>query len=123
VLLETLAFHKLRAHITYSGRGGHLAYFRTPSGTEVDFVWRRGATTVGIEVKAAERWRPEYSRALNDLVDAGVVARAWGIYLGEKRFRTGKVEVLPLAELLAKLSAGQVLKPVARSAASRSRGP
>lgn len=41
-LLETLVFHELRAHMSYSNCGGTLSYYRTPSGTEVDFIWSRG---------------------------------------------------------------------------------
>ena len=40
-LLETLGFHELRARIAYSGCGGDMAYYRTPSGSEVDFIWTR----------------------------------------------------------------------------------
>ena len=48
-LLETLVFHELRAQIAYSGCGGELSYYRTASGSEVDFVWTRGRHAIGIE--------------------------------------------------------------------------
>jgi len=108
-LLETLVFHELRAQSAYSGVGGDLAYYRTPSGTEVDFIWTRGRTAVGIEVKATERWRPEFSRALVEMHGAGVLRRAFGIYLGERALQAGPVRVLPLHAFLADLAAGRVL--------------
>ena len=108
-LLETLVFHELRAQIAYANCGGELAYYRTPSGTEIDFIWSRGRTAVGIEVKASERWRPEFSRALKDLHGCGAIRRAFGVYLGERPLRDGAVHVLPLAAFLRELSGGRVL--------------
>jgi predicted AAA+ superfamily ATPase len=113
-LLETLVLHELRAQIAYAGCGGELSYYRTPSGTEVDFVWRRGRLAVGIEVKASPRWRPEYGRALAELHRAGVVTGCCGVYLGDAPLRDGPVRVLPLRSFLAELSAGRVLAPTRR---------
>jgi predicted AAA+ superfamily ATPase len=110
VLLETLIHHELRSQTAISGCGGDLAYYRTPSGTEVDFVWTRAGAAVGIEVKAATRWRPEYARALNEMHDAGIISGAWGVYLGDKRFREGAVDVLPAAEFLRALASGDVMR-------------
>jgi uncharacterized protein len=109
MLLQTLVFHELRAQIAYSDCGGDLSYYRTPSGTEVDFVWARADHAVGIEVKATERWRPEFSRALLELQSSGVIATAWGVFLGERPLQVGPVRVLPLHMFLGELVAGRVL--------------
>jgi predicted AAA+ superfamily ATPase len=109
MLLETLVFHELRAEIAYAGAGGELSYYRTPSGTEVDFVWRRGEIAVGIEVKASKRWRTEYGRALANLLGAGVLTSCYGVYLGDIPLRDGPIRVLPLHQFLAELSSGRVL--------------
>jgi predicted AAA+ superfamily ATPase len=108
-LLETLVFHELRAHLAYAATGGELAYYRTPSGTEVDFLWTRAKAAVGIEVKASERWRPEFARALNDLHAAGAIRRAYGVYLGDRTLQDGAVRVLPIAAFLRELAGGRVL--------------
>ena len=108
-LLETLVFHELRAQIAYSVIGGELSYYRTPSGTEVDFVWRRGRLAVGIEVKASPRWRPEHGRTLADLHGAGVLTACYGVYLGDVPLRDGPIRVFPLQSFLAELSGGRVL--------------
>jgi predicted AAA+ superfamily ATPase len=113
-LLETLVFHELRAQISYSGCGGELSYYRTPSGTEVDFIWRRGNLAVGIEVKASPRWRPEYGRALADLHRSGVVGGCWAVYLGDIPLRDGAIRVLPLRTFLGELSGGRVLAAARR---------
>jgi predicted AAA+ superfamily ATPase len=109
-LLETLVFHELRAQIAYSGCGGELSYYRTPAGTEVDFVWTRGRSAVGAEVKASARWRPEFSRALADLHRAGVLSACFGVYLGDRALRDGPVRVLPVHEFLRQLAGGRVLR-------------
>jgi uncharacterized protein len=108
-LLETQVFHELRAHIAYKACGGDLAYYRTTSGSEVDFIWSRGGQAVGIEVKASERWRPEYGRALRELHGAGVTQNCFGVYLGDLPLQDGPIRVLPVHEFLNELSAGEVL--------------
>jgi predicted AAA+ superfamily ATPase len=91
------------------GPRGELAYYPTPSGTEVDFVWRRGRLAVGIEVKASPRWRPEHGRALADLHGAGALTACFGVYLGDTPLRDGPIRVFPLRMFLAELSGGRVL--------------
>ena len=119
-LLETYVFHELRAWMNRSGCRGRLAYWRTPSGSEVDFVWSRGPTevdfvftrsgrNVGIEVKAASRWRRGDAAALAQLVAAKTVRRGYGVYLGRERLRQDGVLVLPLEDFLLRLVAGEVL--------------
>ena len=75
-LLETLILHELRAQIAYSDIGGELSYWRTPSCTEVDFVWSRPGRATGIEVKSSSRLHEADGRALKELLAAGTIARA-----------------------------------------------
>jgi predicted AAA+ superfamily ATPase len=113
-LLETLVFHELRAHIAYSACGGELSYYRTASGSEVDFVWTRGRRAIGIEVKASERWRPEYGRPLSDLHRAGITTGCYGVYLGDRPLQDGPIRVLPLYAFLRELAAGGVFRAAGR---------
>jgi predicted AAA+ superfamily ATPase len=108
-LLETLVLHELRAAIAYQNLGGNLSYWRTPSGTEVDFVWERGDKRIGIEVKASKRWRSEYGSALADLKKEGRITAAFGVYAGSERQRERELTVLPFAEFTRDLTAGKVL--------------
>jgi predicted AAA+ superfamily ATPase len=108
-LLETYVLHELRAYLNRAGCGGGLAYWRTPSGVEVDFVWSRGATIVGIEVKAATRWRSGDAAALKRLAEEKGLRRAFGVYLGRQSLRDGPVLVLPLGEFLRRLAQGNVV--------------
>ena len=109
MLLETLVLHELRAQIAYSGCGGELSYYRTASGSEVDFVWTRGRHAIGIEVKASARWRSEYGRPLADLHRAGVATGCYGIYLGDRPLQDGPIRILPLHAFLRELARGRVL--------------
>ena len=110
-LLETLVLHELRAAISIANVGGEISYWRTPSGSEVDFIWSRGKTSVGIEVKASTVWRTEFGAPLEEMRAEGVVQRAFGVYLGREALKKNGVDVLPLVEFLRRLSAGKVLRP------------
>jgi predicted AAA+ superfamily ATPase len=120
-LLETLVFHELRAYLAYSNRGGTLSYYRTPSGAEVDFVWARGRHRIGIEVKAAYRWRPEHGRVLRDLHATKALTACYAAYLGESSQQDGSVRVLPVQTFLQDLARGKVL-PAAGGPSSRPSG-
>jgi hypothetical protein len=77
------------------------AYFwATHAGAELDLLLFKGGRRVGVEVKRmdAPRLTPSMQTALNDLrLDALYV-----VYPGERRYRLGgRVEVVPLAALLA----------------------
>lgn len=108
-LLETYVFHELRAYQDHAGCGGEFSYWGTPSRAEVDFVWTRARRRVGIEVKAATRWRTDDTRALAGLLDTGVVDRAVGVYEGVSPLRVGRVDVLPVAGFLERLYAGRII--------------
>ena len=108
-LLETWVFHELRAHLAYANCGGTLSYYRTPSGTEVDFVWSRGIHRIGIEVKASPQWKPEYGRALRELHKQKTLTACHAIYVGDRPQRDGAVSVRPLHSFLEELAAGRIL--------------
>ena len=108
-LLETYVMGELRAWLNVAGAGGQLAYWRTPSGSEVDFLWSRGGRAVGIEVKASTRWRTGDGRALHEMVASRVVRRGFGVYLGEVALRDDRIEVLPLRAFLDRLYEGDVI--------------
>lgn len=108
-LLETWVFHELRAHLSYAGIAGELSYFRTASGVEIDFIWSRGKKHVGIEVKASERWRSEYTKPLEAALAEGIIERAFGVYLGSAPLRDGAVAILPVEMFVQALVRGDVL--------------
>lgn len=98
-LLETLVLGELRAFLVRADVGGALSYWRTPSGSEVDFVWSRGPRAVGIEVKATRRYRTADGATLARLVAEGVLQKGAVVYLGAEPQRDGAIEVVPLSHL------------------------
>jgi predicted AAA+ superfamily ATPase len=108
-LLETWVLHELRAAMDVQALGGSLSYWRTPSGSEIDFVWERGRRRVGIEVKAATTWRRERAAPLAALREEGELSAAFGVYTGPHRLVERGVTVLPALEFARELAAGRVL--------------
>jgi len=102
--LETWVLHELRAHLAHAGVGGDLAYYRTPSGVEVDVIWTGPEYAVGIEVKASARWRSADGAALADLHARKVIRKAFALYGGEHPLRDGPVRVLPVQDFFDNLS-------------------
>jgi predicted AAA+ superfamily ATPase len=89
--------------------GGQLHYWRTPSGSEVDFVWTRGPHAVGVEVKAAATWRTEYGAPLKALIAQGNLQTGYGVYLGTAELKDGPLRVFPLKRFLKELATGHIL--------------
>jgi predicted AAA+ superfamily ATPase len=108
-LLETWVLHELRAAMACRNLGGDLRYWRTPSGSEVDFIWTRAKNAVGIEVKAATVWRHEFGNALKGLVADGIIKTGFGVYTGAAELKDGPVRVFPLKSFFKELAAGNVL--------------
>ena len=115
--LETLVYHELRVYNEISGKHRPVSYYRTPAGVEVDFIIgtsrRRPSTSarvVAIEIKRAERWDRAWDKALRGLAEtAGVrVERMIGVYCGSRRYEFDNVTVLPVAEFVKALFAGEV---------------
>ena len=108
-LLETYILHELRAFQNQAALGGQLAFWRTPSGSEVDFVWHRGTKAVGIEVKAATRWRSEFGAPLRDLLNMGTIKKGFGVYGGREALKDGALMVLLVEQFLERLHNGDIL--------------
>jgi predicted AAA+ superfamily ATPase len=108
-LLETYLLHELRAHISYSGCGGDLSYWRTPSGAEVDFIWSRGGRHVAIEVKASDHWRSGEANSLQEFTSRVGETKPIVVYLGEKPLKSGEVDILPLGHFIRQLKEGVII--------------
>ena len=86
-----------------------LHYWRTPSGSEVDFVWTRGNQAIGIEVKAAATWRGEFGVAIKSLIAGGVLTSGHSVYTGSVELEDGPLRIWPLPRFLKALTDGHVL--------------
>ncbi len=109
VLLEHWIHNELKAYMDYRGRRGTLGFWRTPSGTEVDFIWWYGQKAVGIEVKAGERFRRTWTKGLSSLAEGMDLIAGYVVYTGNEVLRVGDVEVLPVMEFLKRLYNGQII--------------
>lgn len=108
VLLEHLVFHEIRSHLHYQGVKGSLAYWATPSGSEVDFIWWHGSKCVAVEVKHGSRYRPDYRKGLASLLSS-VKATSYIVYLGDRELNVEGTHVLPVDTFLRRLHAGEIV--------------
>ena len=109
-LLETWILHELRAAMARLDTGGQIHYWRTPGGSEVDFVWTRADHAVGFEVKAATRWKKEYGVALKSLIAGGNLDAGFGVYTGAEELKDGPLRILPLKRFFVELTEGRLLR-------------
>lgn len=115
--LETLIFHELRVYNETSRKKRPLAYYRTASGVEIDFIIesrKRSANApahfVAIEVKRADKWNRSWESGLKDLANqAGVkVDRLVAVYAGTRPYHFAGLDVLPVSEFLQGLHQGEI---------------
>ena len=103
--LETLFLHHLRAHNDYGNLGYSLHYWRTPSGREVDFVLYGKRGLRAFEVKASDRVRSGDLDALREFLKDYPMATAKLVYLGNRSWHEGGIDVLPVASVLKEMDA------------------
>ncbi len=111
--LETLVLNELRAWISYANIGGEISYWSSDGrGTdkEIDFIWSRGKTHIGFEIKSSKTWRREYGKYLREFKDNKKLHKAYGIYLGEENLVDDGIEVLNIKTFMQKLFSDQLLK-------------
>lgn len=98
--LETLILQELRAVNDALGLGYGLHYWRTAAGAEVDFVLYGERGLKAVEVKRSERVREGDLRGLEAFLDDYPMAQAWLVCATSRRYREGRVEVIPVEEFL-----------------------
>jgi predicted AAA+ superfamily ATPase len=99
--LEHLVFTELKAAIEYSGSAKPLAYWRSLSQFEVDFLI---GDDIAIEVKAKRAISPREERSLSALAEDLRLKRRIIVCLEERRRRSdGGTEIIPAEEFLSDL--------------------
>ena len=93
-------FLELRAWIDYRRPRTPLAYWRSRSGHEVDFILDE---RVAIEAKATRRVQPKHLRGLLALADEGLVERSIVVCREDRPRRERGIEIWPLEFFLAAL--------------------
>ena len=109
VLLEHMIHHELTAYMHYHRIKGTLSYWRTPSGSEVDFVWHYGDSIVAIEAKSTPRYRRQQRKGIDSLRATKALKAAYIVNLGHDELLSDDVRILPLQKFLQELHAGNVI--------------
>ncbi|MBM4061978.1 MAG: ATP-binding protein [Planctomycetes bacterium] len=107
--LEGLVAQHLRAWIDYGGLDLQLYFWRTKSGTEVDFVVYGKKGFWAIEVKNSGRVHEADLRGLAAFAEDYPQAQRLLLYRGKERRRVQGVLCMPCAEFLASLVPGKEL--------------
>jgi predicted AAA+ superfamily ATPase len=101
---EAYIHHELRTYLDYAGRG-ELAYWRSKSGFEVDFIL---SDRTAIETKAKDPVGQHDLRGLEALREEGLLERYVVVSLEQRPRRTGHIDVLPWQLFLDQLWAGKL---------------
>ena len=81
-LFETFVLNEFRALNSWLSLGARFHFWRTPSGNEVDLIWRRGNRAAGFEIKSSSGWKSSFNKGLNALLESGEIEQAFGVYQG-----------------------------------------
>lgn len=98
--LEGLVAQHLRAWIDYRAGGAQLYFWRTKSGSEVDFVVYGPDVFCAIEVKHAVRVNSKDLRALRAFREDYPEANACLLYMGKERLAIDGILCIPCEEFL-----------------------
>lgn len=109
--LEGLVAQHLRAWNAYGGERHQLAFWRTRSGVEVDFVVYGPEGFWALEVKNTDRLRDEDLRGLRTFREDYPEAQALFLYRGRERLKRRDVLCLPCEEFLRNLVPGKSPAP------------
>jgi predicted AAA+ superfamily ATPase len=107
--LEGLFLQHLQAWVHYGNRDAKIFFWRTKSGTEVDFVLYGRDDFAAFEIKNTTRIR---NKDLNGLKSFGTdypEARLIFLYRGSEKRKVDGIRCLPVAEFLSRLIPGQGL--------------
>ena len=98
--LESLVGQHLRAWIAYTNEDCTLHFWRTRSGTEVDFVVYGTHIFLALEVKNSDRIRPQDLRSLKSFQQDYPECKPCLLYRGKDRFFRDGILCLPCDEFL-----------------------
>lgn len=101
--LEGLVAQHLKAWNDYSDEKYTLAFWRTRSGVEVDFVIYGAKGFWAIEVKNSQRITPKDIKPLEAFLEDYPMARAMLLYRGKEYLKIGQVTCMPCENFLLKL--------------------
>lgn len=104
--LEGLVAQHLRAWISYSGGDWRLGFWRTKSGSEVDFVLYGPDGFWAVEVQNSRSIRPRDLRSLRSFLEDYPEAEGRLLYRGSERREISGILCLPCSDFLRALRPG-----------------
>jgi predicted AAA+ superfamily ATPase len=115
--LETFIFNELRIYNQLSSKNPAIYYYRTSSGTEIDFVIETRkrqldskAHVVCIEIKLSEKWKNEWEKPIRSFNSENniTVDKMIGVYTGNQRYLFNNFHVMPVIDFIEELYAGNI---------------
>lgn len=105
---EQYLLMELRAYQAYRAPDLPIAFWRTSTGQEVDFIV--GDKELALEIKGSARVHEGDLRALTALLEDGPVKHCLLVCLEKQPRRIGKIQILPWEMFLRRLWAGEFLR-------------
>lgn len=103
IALETLFLQELIALNSALDLGYKIFYWRTSNGKEVDFVLYGPKGLLSFEIKRTSRFTSTMLGGLKSFLADYPMAKAYFVYGGNRRMYEGKIEVVPVLEILKNL--------------------
>jgi uncharacterized protein len=100
IALETLFLQELVALNSALDLGYRIFYWRTSNGKEVDFVLYGPKGLLSFEIKKTSRITSAMLGGLEAFLADYPMARAYYVYGGDRRMYEGKIEVVPVLEIM-----------------------
>ena len=104
---EHFIFQELHAHSRYTGLGHPIAFWRTSSGIEVDFIL--GDHQVAVEVKSTGNVQPRHLRGLKAFAEEYRVDTSLLVSNEPIERRIGDIQILPWKVFLSRLWDGDII--------------
>lgn len=114
IALESLVFQHLRAWIDYSTIEAEIFFWRTRSGTEVDFILYGENIFWAIEVKNSGRVRPEDLKGLKYFKQDYPESKQILLYRGNEHLQIDEISVIPIEHFLQNLRPEEALDGLCR---------
>jgi predicted AAA+ superfamily ATPase len=103
IALETLFLQELIALSSALDFGYRIFYWRTSNGKEVDFILYGPKGLLAFEIKRTSRITSAMFGGLKSFLTDYPMARAYFVYMGNRRMFEDKIEVIPVLEILKNL--------------------
>ena len=103
VALETLFLQELIALNSAFDFGYKIFYWRTSNGREVDFVLYGPKGVLSFEIKRTSRITSAVLGGLKSFLADYPMAKTYFVYTGNRRMHEGKIEIVPVLEILKNL--------------------